>query len=380
MKNLDEWLLIVAGKYHEIAWRMLPELRSPHALVALTLFSIEEANLLYFLAYCEKNNHWDWGAHLIQALNEYYSVSGRWYEREQIILHGIDLSQRQLESTDSNVELKGMERFAIFIQNLGTLYGQLGRSEDSEGYYLQALEFARKINHEKGEAFCLQGLGSNALYRKDYDLAVEYVRQILLISKEPEYDELRAGAIALLAEIFLHQIRNFIECGEIIHIQRYCADALLLSQEALDIFYRLGDQEKQSALFGNLGTIAEITGEINNAEQYYQKSLWLGMQSGSRPGAALAHAWLATLYSRQKRYKESMFHYIQAMRIFRDLGGTPNRLISLNNIAELMKLIGQEQFLQLCDEISLDPTIGSAEIHIFVKEFVEFLEQSSGLD
>lgn len=45
-----------------------------------------------------------------------------------------------------------------------------------------------------------------------------------------------------------------------------------------------------------------------------------------------------------------------------------------------MKLIGQEQFLQLCDEISLDPTIGSAEIHIFVKEFVEFLEQSSGLD
>jgi len=84
----------------------------------------------------------------------------------------------------------------------------------------------------------------------------------------------------------------------------------MLCQQSLKINQELGDKRGISTSLHNLGSLAQATGEYDEARMFYQKSLKINQELGDKSGMALSQAQLALL-------EEKMGHAKEALRLIR---------------------------------------------------------------
>lgn len=376
LENSDAWHQSVAEKYTVITIQIYMQFQHSNAPRALVFFDVEEANLLYWLAYCENGNYWDWGADLIVCLHHYYMIRGRWTDRERILQYGIAFAERQQRNgiTDE-IRRKGLENMAMFTQNLGVLYQDWSRLDDAEKCHQKSLEFARQLGNKKGETTNLHGLSNVALHRGDYSSAMEYCKDALAIYDELDDEEGKADIIGQLGNILANQGDDARERGDKDIAQHYDAEAERLYNEALKIYRRVGNQENQAIALSNLGGVARIIGDITSAEQYLQEGLRLSKTLGHQYSIAANYGQLASLYRDLERYQDALSYYIRAEAVFRELGAERERRGNLQNAAVLVRRVGLERFRELCQAAAAESAVGPAEVEAFVEELTAFLKQ-----
>jgi tetratricopeptide (TPR) repeat protein len=186
----------------------------------------------------------------------------RWSSREQIawLKAAVAAAQRLGDKLTE----------ASTLGNIGTAYGQLGKTCHSIMYLDRSLELAREINNRSVEGHALGNLGNAYLTLREPRPAIEFYKQALEISREIGDRRGEATDLGSLGNAYLalNEPRRAIEFYE----------------QALEIKRDIGDRHGEGVILGNLATVYALLGESRLAIDLYEQRFAIAREIGDRRG------------------------------------------------------------------------------------------------
>ncbi len=156
----------------------------------------------------------------------------------------------------------GKERAETLLE-ISELYRNISFDKSfQEGH--QAIDQADLVGYPELKAKAFRSLGTTALYMSDYDLALEY-----------------------------------------------CREGLILYEE-------LNDLEGVAACYNNIGVVNEMLGESMNAIDYYNKAVQIDEELENITGVGLTLRNIGNIYYRQGLFDQAMDSYYRSRLIFED--------------------------------------------------------------
>jgi len=225
------------------------------------------------------------------------------------------------------------------------LYYLLSRYEKAIEYYLQALEFRRRIQDRRGEGLTLGNLGLAYSLLSRHEKAIEYHEQALAIKRELKD---RAGEGHTLNDLgiaycYLGQYEKAIECSE---------QALAISQEVKDRTVE-GD-----SLWG-LGYAYDSLARYEKAIEYYEQSVAISREVKDRAGEGRTFNNLMLVWGRRNNNPVAIFYGKQAVNVFQEIRGN---IKSLDKESQRIYLKSHEEvYRKLADLLISQGRLGEAE-------------------
>ncbi|AFZ55137.1 CHAT domain-containing tetratricopeptide repeat protein [Cyanobacterium aponinum] len=217
------------------------------------------------------------------------------------------------------------------INNLGTLYREIGDYKKAEDYYQQALSIYREVvgNKHPGTASSLNTLAGLYYYQGKYQEAEKIYQEVLAIQREVLGDKDIATATTLNNLALLYQNQGNYE------------GAQPLYEEALQVYFLvLGENHPDTATaMNNLGLLYQYQGDYQKAQNFYERALTVRKQvSGQKsPDVAQTLNNMALLAENKGDYPRAEALYKEAIAIYREVLGNnhPDTATSLNNLGLL---------------------------------------------
>src|SRR4030065_541930 len=179
---------------------------------------------------------------------------------------------------------KAEKNFKESLNNIGSLYNELGKYDEALKCQEEALEISQKFKDEQAIANSLTNIGI-----------------IYTDSGKPE-------------------------------------EALKLFQEALEINEKNKSQEGIANVFNNMGLAYSNLKETDQALNYYQKALKINKKIGYKEGAATNLGNIGLIYITLGKSEEVLKYYQEALEIFINMNAQPRIEILL----KLIKIIEEE--------------------------------------
>ncbi len=167
---------------------------------------------------------------------------------------------------------------AATLNNIGTVYADLGEKQKALPYFTQALPLYKAVMDRFGEAITLNNIGI-------------------------AYDAL----------------------GE-------KQKALPYFTQALPLYKAVGDRRGEAATLNNIGGVYSDLGEKQKALEYYNQSLPLRQAVGDRSGEAVTLNNIGRVYFDLEERQKALAYYTQALPIFKAVGDRSGEAGTFNNI------------------------------------------------
>ncbi|NEO97585.1 MAG: tetratricopeptide repeat protein [Symploca sp. SIO2E9] len=227
------------------------------------------------------------------------------------------------------------EDFASSLNNLANLYQSLGRYEQAEPLYLQALDLRKRLLGEQHPdvASSLNNLAALYQFLGRYEQAEALYLQALDLSKRLLGEQHPDVATSLNNLANLYKSLGRYEQAEPLYLQ------------ALDLSKRLLGEEHPSVAtsLNNLANLYQSLGRYEQAEALYLQALDLSKRllGEEHPSVATSLHNLAYLYESLGRYEQAEPLYLQALHIFENGLGKehPHTVICRKNL----ELLGSER-------------------------------------
>jgi tetratricopeptide (TPR) repeat protein len=110
---------------------------------------------------------------------------------------------------------------------------------------------------------------------------------------------------------------------------------------SLPINEELGDRPGQAITYHQLGIVAQTRGKLGEAERWYTRSLAINEDLGDRPGQADSYHQLGTVAQQRGRLGEAEDWYIRSLAINDDLGDRPGQAGSYHQLGRVSELRGR---------------------------------------
>ena len=202
------------------------------------------------------------------------------------------------------------------LNNLGLVYGNLGRYTEALQIYEQALEIARQYKSLEQQNKLLNNIGTVYLSMGNYPRALEHFQKSLKI------------AIATGARP--NQTSTLNNIGQVYLTQGQAAKALGYFQQSLTLAQAMKAADLEATALLNIGYVYSGRGEYDRALAFYQQSLDISRKHNLPSITGLNN--IAKVYSSQGRYAEAMAQYQQVLELARKTGDRPTEVILLRNI------------------------------------------------
>lgn len=200
-----------------------------------------------------------------------------------------------IEGTDKLKRANKYLKFACYgYYGIAEMYFGMTQYSESIPYYEDALAIGRKINDITGIVRSLNGMGNASLKLNDYEKALSYLQESLLLNDKDNIS-FQGRALNDLGNYFF-ETKNFQKA------QEYYTKSLQL---------RLDHQLKDAALSSKLG-IARThmqLGEYQKAQLVLEAALSEAEQLGVKVKIFPIHQLLAEIYEAQDMLKEALEHY-----------------------------------------------------------------------
>jgi CHAT domain-containing protein/Tfp pilus assembly protein PilF len=222
--------------------------------------------------------------------------------------------------------LKDTKSEAIIINNIGSVYSELGDYQRALDLFAQALPLAKSIDDSVTVANILTN--SSRVYSAlgDKYKALEYLTESLTIFKS--FGDQKDAAIVL----------NNI--GLIYSDLSESQKALEYYNQALPIYRSIGDQGKESLTINNIGFIYAALGENEKALEYYNQALPIFRSIGNKKNEGLVINNIGLVYAALGKTQKALEYYAQALPIFSSLGNQKGVVNVLNNIGAIYITLG----------------------------------------
>lgn len=204
---------------------------------------------------------------------------------------------------------EGVSRVALLNELAKTVRDNA--PDESIGWARQALETARSIGDEAGQAIALNHLGVAHYYLSEYEMALEFY------------------------------------------------------EESLQVAEASGLKDSVSVALNNIGVIHYIRGDYDQAVEFYSRALEIGLETGDIHGLAKAQNNLGNVYYSAGRYAESLAYYAESIEMYEQIGDEVLVASSLNNIALVYLELNRpdealdrlNRALELAEKLSHLPTV-----------------------
>jgi tetratricopeptide (TPR) repeat protein len=257
------------------------------------------------------------------ALNvSLYIVRRREVERE--------LQQSWMEMGLTASQSLGNQRGeAIFYNDLGLLYIDIGEPHKALDYHEQALLIDRVVGNKRGEAAALNNMGMLYSAIGESYKSLEYYKQALSLT-QAEGD--RGDAATILTNM-----------GRVYNAIGEKGKALECYEQTLPIFRADGNRLGEAATLLNMGWVYDDLGEKVKALEYYEQALPIAQAVGDKRGEATTLNNMGVLYYAMGNNVKALEYYKQALpmrQAGRDRGG---EAITLNNIGNVYSDMGEKR-------------------------------------
>ncbi|NEQ84131.1 MAG: CHAT domain-containing protein, partial [Moorea sp. SIO2I5] len=232
------------------------------------------------------------------------------------------------------------------LNNLALLYQFMGKYQQAEPLYSQALEMRRRLlgNQHPDVADSLNNLGLLYQFMGRYQQAEPLYTQSLEMRRRLLGNQHPDVAQSLNNLAGLYDSMGRYQQAEPLYTQSLEMNRLLLGNQHPDVASNLN----------NLAALYESMGRYSEAEPLYTQALEMRRRllGKEHPDVALSLNNLAALYDSMGRYQQAESLYTQALEMWRRLLGEehPDVALSLNNLAILHHSQGNiEQALEFLE-------------------------------
>jgi tetratricopeptide (TPR) repeat protein len=207
------------------------------------------------------------------------------------------------------------------LNSSGTTCHALGDYDTALSYLQQSLVIQREIGDRAGEGTTLNNLSQIYDARGDYDTALSYLQQSLVIRREIGDREGEGTTLNNLSQIY--DARGDYDT------------ALSYLQQSLVILREVGDREGEGATLNNLSTLCYARGDYDTALSYLQQSLVIYREIGHRAGEGATLNNLSQIYDARGDYDTALSYLQQSLVIYREIGDRQGEGATLNNLSQI---------------------------------------------
>lgn len=279
-----------------------------------------------------------------------------WNRANQVITYGLDISNQQQLHSQLGIwgyykeqinlysrlvnKLNEPSNFVV-LKGLGNAYQSLSEYDKAINYFDQGLLIAEKIQDEIKQADILRDLGTAYGNLRKYNKALIYLSKSLTIVQK----NICLGSI--LFDNF-KEINNFKEkqklessifanFGNIYGERKNLNKAREYLEQSLRIAQKVGDRETENHVINNLGKIYTYQNEYSLAISCFQQYLLFALESEYRFHQAKAMINLGNVYTLKEEYDTAIKLFEKSLEISRDIGdreGEATALLNLGNLSE----------------------------------------------
>ncbi|MEL6815712.1 MAG: tetratricopeptide repeat protein [Cyanobacteria bacterium J06598_3] len=222
-----------------------------------------------------------------------------------------------------------LSRQASVLNNIGSVYGQLGQRREALPYYEQALTIRREISDRSGEANILSSMGGIYFDLGDRESALNYYNQSLALSRE--LDDKAAIGTALS------------KLGHLSYALGNKEDALSYFNQALSLSREIGSKDAEARILNGLGLLYYSLGDHDTALTYYNNSIDISRGMGDRAGIATTLNNIGSVYEFIGDKTEALTYYNQALTLAREIGDRSGESGVLNNMGGTYSALGEPE-------------------------------------
>jgi tetratricopeptide (TPR) repeat protein len=249
--------------------------------------------------------HWDIEIvrQILSGLLDYYVVQG-WHEGSDTFR---DVAQARKEALISNYN-SGWANDPIYLSALvhqAFLLCNLGQIDESDAISRECLAPLRRLGIKQELSECVHNLGVNASYRGDYQFAMEYLEQAILLGKD--------NGNIIWYTYLLWLGHTYFLLGEYDY-----------GLESLQKCYALYDQKGilwgMAFALSKMGLAATGLGNFLQAKQYHHQALGIFEKNGNQAGKAYALSRMSMSAYFLGEYSEAVQLAQEGYQIFQMLG------------------------------------------------------------
>lgn len=232
------------------------------------------------------------------------------------------------------------------LLRLGRVLKLVGRWQEAERHYQQAVEIALATADEVAQAQCYHALGNLLRSRSEYGQALAILLQAQAKFAARAEEQPLCEVLVEIGNVYYHQ-------GDYANARTYMTEALALARAA--------ENHKLTALALHcLGNVTFDQGDYAQTKRFFEESLALRRQIGDKADIASTLNNLGILASYQADYPLTQAYYSESLALRREIGDRAGMAASFNNLGIVAKEQGDlERALTLYQEsLAIDLEIG----------------------
>lgn len=218
---------------------------------------------------------------------------------------------------------------AVTLNNIGTVYMDLGELPRAREHFSQALTILRALGERREEAVALNNIAviHNAL--GEGHKALDYFNEALPLLRAAGD---RRGEAGMLNNMGL--VHNLLGENQ---------DALERHYQALSLRRAVSDQAGEAQSLNNIGLVYLDLGEAAQALNFFNQALPLRRAAGDRRGEAATLNNIGRIYTEAGEQRKALDFFNQALPISKLTGDRRTEAYTLNNIAGIYNALDEKQ-------------------------------------
>ena len=186
---------------------------------------------------------------------------------------------------------------------LGFVFDKMGRLDEAEKSYMEALEAVSEIDFPEGSCRVLNYMGIIRKRRGDFNGALDFYRRALDISIQKKFLWSAMNLNGNLGNLFISK-------GDLVSGLDYYQKSLQLSED-------ISDRRIESINLLNIGHTLNEMGDLEQAEKHFTQAINKLIELGDRGSEAITLNNLGLLYYRKGEIYKSIEHYQKGLQLAR---------------------------------------------------------------
>ncbi|MDM8567903.1 tetratricopeptide repeat protein [Thiotrichales bacterium HSG1] len=216
-----------------------------------------------------------------------------------------------LQTTDE--KLKGDA-----LNKIGEIRFYIGDYNTALSYLEQSLLITREIGDKQGEGTALNNISQIYDARGDYNTTLSYLKQSLLIRREIG-DKKGEGTTSS-------------NIGSIYYSRSDYDKALEYFEQTITIFREIGDKASEGTILNNISAIFQAKGDYDKALSYLEQSLTIVREIGDKKVEGTILNNFSQIFQAKGDYDIALSYLEQSLAIVREIGDKQGEGRILNNI------------------------------------------------
>ena len=202
-------------------------------------------------------------------------------------------------------KIKDKDNKSLILMSMGNLYGDMGQWDKAIEYFKNSLLITEEINNLRRKASILKGIGLACLFKGDTSTGYSYLNESINICKEIKALDVYAMALNNIG-IYYDMLGRWKEA-----IEAY--------KESLSIAKKIKNIIVISNIMNNIGFTYSSLGESKQAIYYLKKSVKIANKIGDIYNKGINYIHLGEEYLKKDEFTEVKYYIFHAEKIFDEL-------------------------------------------------------------